>query len=291
MRAMYDNILVPTDGRPATDRALGRALALARTFDARVHALFVADVASNPTAISDSDRDALRSDLVTRGDSVVEAATQRGEEFGVTVVGEVCEGVPEQTIRAYAVDHEIDLVVMGTRARETDEATLGSTTRRVLGRPEVPVAVVPNGEGFLEPGHGMFDTVVIPTDGSDAAGRAADHGLSIAERYGAEIRAVYVVDTTSHELADTSRSVVGLLREGGHNAVETIAAAARDRNLPVSTAVLDGVPGEEIAGYAESAGSDLLVMGARGAGPGEYRLGSTAERIVRRSDVPVLTTV
>lgn len=40
----------------------------------------------------------------------------------------------------------------------------------------------------------MFDTVLISTDGSQFASRAAEHGLDIASRYDATVHALYVVD-------------------------------------------------------------------------------------------------
>ncbi|MEF8814948.1 MAG: universal stress protein [Halovenus sp.] len=57
----------------------------------------------------------------------------------------------------------------------------------------------------------MDDYVVTPADGSDAADRAADHALGIAERYGADVHVIYVVDTTADGFEDAPRSVVGLL--------------------------------------------------------------------------------
>ncbi|RLM77757.1 universal stress protein, partial [Halobellus sp. Atlit-38R] len=40
---MYSEILVPTDGSRAAERAIDHALNLAETYDARIHALYVVD--------------------------------------------------------------------------------------------------------------------------------------------------------------------------------------------------------------------------------------------------------
>jgi len=74
--------------------------------------------------------------------------------------------------------------------------------------------------------------VVIPTDGSDAAERAAEAALDIAEKYDAAVHTVYVLDTTIYDLEDVPRSIIGSLKEGGDNATETIADMARERDLP-----------------------------------------------------------
>lgn len=289
---MYDDILVPTDGRPGTDSAVARGLYFARQFDATVHALFVRDTELGPESLPDNDRAAVLEELETRGETAVRDIREWGKDLDIDVVTELREGVPERVITEYVTECDIDLIVMGRRARESDGSYIGSTTQRVLVRAPTPVIAVPVNDGELpEPGYGAFDRVVIPTDGSDVAERAATHGLAVAERYGADVRVVYVVDTTTHELADTSRSILGPLREGGRNALEDIAEEARDRNLPVSTAMLEGTPAEEILQYVDGTGGDFIAMGTHGTGSRsrEQLLGSTATRTIRRSTVPVLT--
>ncbi|WP_238479725.1 universal stress protein [Natranaeroarchaeum sulfidigenes] len=130
----------------------------------------------------------------------------------------------------------------------------------------------------------------MPADGSDAAERAARTALDVAERYGADIRVVYVVDPTAYDLGDAPRSIVGLLKTGGNAAVEEVATMAREGGLDVATTVRRGVPAEELFSYASMVDSDLLAMGTRGRSVGSGRLlGSTTARIVRRSSIPVLT--
>jgi len=287
---MYDDILVPTDGQPGTDEAVARGLHVARTFDATVHALFVLDTQLD-SALADDDRETVRDQLDSRGRTATEEVREWGDELDVTVVTSIREGVPGRTICEYATEHGCGLVMMGAQARDTDDRHIGTTTQSVLVTSPAPVVAVPQADrGLPDPGYGAFDRVVVPTDGSDVAEEAATHGLRVAERYGADVRVVYVVDTSTHELADTSRSILGPLREGGRNAVEQIAQAARDRALPVSTAMLEGSPAEELLGYAEGTGADLVAMGTHGSGTtGQDLLGSTAARVLRRSTVPVLT--
>jgi nucleotide-binding universal stress UspA family protein len=287
---MYDDILVPTDGQPGTDEAVARGLHVARTFDATVHALFVLDTQLD-SALTSNDRETVRDQLDSRGQTATEEVQEWGEDLDVDVVASVREGNPEETICEFAAESVCDLVMMGVQARDTDDRYIGTTTQSLLVESPAPVVAVPQGDrGLPDPGYGAFDRVVVPTDGSNAAEDAATHGLAVAERYGADVRVVYVVDTARHELAETSRSILGPLREGGRNAVEDIAEAARDRNLPVSTAMLEGSPAEELLGYADGTGADLVAMGTHGSGATRQGLlGSTATRVLRRSTVPVLT--
>jgi nucleotide-binding universal stress UspA family protein len=288
---MYDSILVPTDGSSGAEHATARAFDLARTGDATIHVLHAVGLS---TELDSTDTDEFRQQSEKRGREATVQIQDRATDLGLATVRAVREGPPYRTILEYVDENGIDLVVMGTHGRTGAERTrLGSTTERVITLANVPVmAVRLAADGTVpESSYGMYNHVVVPTDGSDAAERAADHTLDIAERYGADVHVVYVVDTTIYELADAPRSIVGLLKQGGQNAVERIATDARDRNLPVTTDVLRGVPHEEILAYARGVDADMIAMGTRGRTADTDRLlGSTTARVVRRSDVPVLTT-
>lgn len=290
---MYDNILVPTDGRPGTDAAIDRALDLARSFDATIHALYAFDTRLESAAMQAEDPEQIREQIMEQGHAATVEIQDRAAAVDVDVAREIREGTPESAILDYISEEGIDVVVMGTRGRtEPEKDHMGSTTQRVLTRAAVPVLTVALGEtGPLpESGYGMYNEIVIPTDGSDMAEKAAEHALTIAERYGADIRVIYVVDTTTYGFEDTPRSIIGVLKQGGQNAVETIAELARERNLPVTTSILRGVPEDEILQYVSGSDADLVAMGTRGVSAvDDLFLGSTTARVVRRSSVPVLT--
>jgi len=291
---MYDSILVPTDGSLGAETATTRAFDLARTGDATIHALHVIDPGVTSIALDSPDSEELRRRSEKRGREATVKIQERATDLGLDAVRAVSEGTPYRAILEYVNGNDIDLVMMGTHGRTGGErARLGSTTERVITFADVPVMAVRLAEDgdVPESGYGMYDRVVIPTDGSDAAERAADHALGIAERYGADVHVIYVVDTTTYEFEDVPRSIVGLLKQGGQNAVEEIATAARELNLPVTTDILRGVPYEEILAYASGVDADVIGMGTRGRTPDTDRLlGSTTARVVGRSDVPVLTT-
>ena len=228
-----------------------------------------------------------------RGRRATKDITDRGEARGLKVVRSEGEGTPHQVILEYVRENEIDLIVMGTHGmRSPDRVRLGSTTERVITLGNVPVMSVRlAGEGDAPDVDELsFEDVVIPTDGSDFAERAAQRALSLVESYDATVHAIYVVDTTTYDLKDAPRSIVGLLKEGGRRATDAIATEARDRGLAVRIDVLRGIPDEEVLSYADGVNADLIAMGTRGRAAGTDRLlGSTTARVVRRSDRPVLT--
>ena len=290
---MYDNILVPTDGSPEAENAIVRAFDLAQTGDARIHVLHVISPDVPAVDVDATESEELRQQSEKRGRETTVRIQERATDLGIDAVRTVHEGTPYRAILEYIDENEIDLVVMGTHGRTGGErARLGSTTERVITIADVPVMAVRLAEDDVvsESAYGMYDHVVIPTDGSDTAERAADHALGIAERYGADVHVIYVVDTTTYGFDDAPRSIVGLLKQGGQNAIEEIATDARELNLSVATNILRGVPHEEILKYASGVDADVIAMGTRGRTTETDRLlGSTTARVVRRSDVPVLT--
>ncbi|MXV63914.1 universal stress protein [Natronorubrum sp. JWXQ-INN-674] len=290
---MFDTILVPTDDSAGADATIGHAIELGETYGSAVHALYVVEAGSAPTELPDDERTTVRDRSEARGREATIRVTDRAEERGLDAAREVREGVPYREVLSYTANHDVDLVVMGTHGRTgADRVRLGSTTERVLTRADVPVLSVRLPEdGEPTPAAAVsYDRIVVPTDGSDHAERAAETALDVAETYDAEVCAVYVVDSTTYDLEDAPRSIVGLLKEGGRNATEAIAEMAHDRGLDVRTDVRRGPPAEELLEYASTIDASLVAMGTRGQTVGSGPLlGSTTARIVRRSTVPVLT--
>ncbi|KAB1191997.1 universal stress protein [Haloferax sp. MBLA0076] len=140
----------------------------------------------------------------------------------------------------------------------------------------------------------MYDSVLVPTDGSARSLAAARRAIDIADTYDATIRVLSVIDSSDLGLwtaADVPvERVQASLRDAAEMAVEEIASLADDAGLPCETAVRIGVPHREILDYAEEVGADLVVMATHGRTGLEHAiLGSTTERVVRLSEVPVLT--
>ena len=137
----------------------------------------------------------------------------------------------------------------------------------------------------------MYETILVPTDGSTAARKAVRHALDLAARVGASIHALSVVDTGGYaSIGASGGDVSERLREVAEEAVEWVATAARDAEVGVETVIREGSPPAEIVARAEAVGADLIVMGTHGRrGIDRYLLGSVTERVVRTAPVPVLT--
>lgn len=144
----------------------------------------------------------------------------------------------------------------------------------------------------------MYDHILVPTDGSDAAERAFEEALDLADLCDATVHAMYVIDNNAVAWAaggddlDYGADVSTLLEkleEDGEKLTTEIATKAEDRGIDITRAVVDGTPYRQILQYAEDNGIDCIVMGTYGRRGLDNVFGSTTERIVRRATVPVLT--
>ena len=138
----------------------------------------------------------------------------------------------------------------------------------------------------------MYDSILLPTDGSDGAAEALDHAIGAAEAYGADLHVVSVVDrrVVLAADADEKEAVEAELTEDADEAVDELATRATDASIEVTTATPQGVPYREILAYADDEDVDLLVLGTHGRTGREKRLnlGSTTERIVKAAERPLL---
>ena len=283
---MYDTIVVPTDGSPAAETAVETALAFARRFDATVHAITVTELDEVPAAIRSEATDELRE----HGEELLARFDTESSEAGVTATTRVLE-TTEPTHRAiidYATDHDADLIVMGTEGRTgVNRLVTGSVTERTLRLSPVPVLTV-HDQTPVDPD---FEHVLVPTDGSDPAGLAATHAITLAAAIDGGMHVVHVVDHSAVSGGFGSPEILDALEAAGKEAVDDVIDRADEAGLrSVEASVLSGTPVQALLDYVDERDIDLIVMGTHGrTGLDRYLLGSVTEKIVRLADVPVLT--
>lgn len=136
----------------------------------------------------------------------------------------------------------------------------------------------------------MYEQILFPTDGSEGATSALDHLLDIATRHEATVHIINVADTTRESLLGIRGDVIDTLEEEGERITKKTTNRAHQRGVTTVTEVLQGEPYSTIIDYAETRDIDLIVMPTHGRrGLERFLLGSTTERVVRQSDIPVLT--
>lgn len=133
----------------------------------------------------------------------------------------------------------------------------------------------------------MFETILIPVDGSDTARCAAAVGREFARRYDARLEVLHVVEEQSRlpGLGDDQTP-----EEKGREVLDEIADLVTGSTVEIDTRLVEGQPHEAITEHATETDSDLIVIGRHGrSGLRERLLGTVTDRVLRQTSVPVLT--
>jgi nucleotide-binding universal stress UspA family protein len=289
---MYDHILVPTDGSEHAERAADHAALLAEAFDATVHLLTVVDIegSAGPFSAGGVDDDYVEQRTADQREALAEQRATLPETIRVETT--VVTSTPAEGILDYVRDTDIDLVVMGTHGRSGLRRYLtGSVAERVLRLSPVPVLTVrATDASAVSSGYG---DILVPTDGSERAKAAVAHALALADAFGSTVHAVSVVnvgDIATGAEASVPPDLLDELEDAATAATEAIANEADAAGLDSVTAVWTGRPKHDLLEYVGDHDIELVVMGTHGrTGLDRVLLGSTAEALVRRADVPVVT--
>jgi nucleotide-binding universal stress UspA family protein len=137
---MYNHILVPVDGSPEAENAVGHAVHLADAVGAEIHALYVS---GDPESDDSAD-----TSVTERGRRALEDVRERADEYGIPVDTTVAEGDPATTIAEVAETSNADLIVMGTHGRDgVDRLINGSVAEHVGRLVSIPVTTIRLGNG------------------------------------------------------------------------------------------------------------------------------------------------
>ncbi|WP_439025428.1 universal stress protein [Haloarchaeobius sp. DT45] len=284
---MYDDILLPVDDSTEATAVVHHAAEIAHWADANLRVLNVADTGRDSVTVVDTD---VVDTLVREGETVVSEVAATLDTLGVDYTTDVVQGDPAPTIVEYAERYDYDLVVMPTHARQNlSRYLLGSVTEKVVRLSSVPVLTA----RLLEDDSLRFpyESILLPTDGSDTALHAAEHGLDLAAALDAQIHVLSVVDDDALGLDVRSTAAEDESEGAASEAIDAVVTAAEERGIEdVTSHVERGSPDEVIAAFVESNDVDAVVMGTTGRrGVDRILLGSVAEKTVRSVSVPVIT--
>ena len=142
----------------------------------------------------------------------------------------------------------------------------------------------------------LIRKILVATDGSELAMRAAHYAAEIARCMGAEVtilNAAEVSGLTEFVTYSIEAGKKPSQRGTGEEIVDRARKPFLDTGVRTHTKVVEGYAVEVILREAEDGKYDLIVMGSRGAGMGLIRrvvfgLGSVAERVVGNAPCPVL---
>lgn len=267
-------ILLATDLSSRCDRALDRALFLARQWNARLVALTVVesdadggiDPASTHRRLSAHDR--VRRDIAS-GDAHME----------VEVV--VREGDVSDQISAVAAETGCSLIVTGTARNELfGRIILGSTVERLSRTSRLPLLTVHCRV------HGPYERIVVASDFSSSSRHALDTVMDLIP--GAQPTVFHAFDVPFLGLMDTQRDeILAKARSESMAAAQDFLREAGHPALPVVLA--QGDPAARLREHAGAHDIELIVVASHGRSA-LYRvlIGSIARRIVETASCDTL---
>jgi len=140
----------------------------------------------------------------------------------------------------------------------------------------------------------MYKKILLPTDGSEYANKAAEHAIWIAKKSNAEIIALTVMETSTLiglPADDLIIRIKEVLEEEASNSLDKIKKIVEESgyNIKLTLKTDEGSPADSILDMIEKEGIDLVVMGTSGKhGLDRFLLGSVTEKVVRSAKCPVL---
>jgi nucleotide-binding universal stress UspA family protein len=306
---MYRSLLVPLDGSPFAEHALALALSIAKRAEAEVKLVYVYD----PLQADYSEANLLTKHVWTtewtdRYRAYLDDIAQRLGAGGAKITAPaILQGDVSSTICRYAIDNQVDLVVMTTHARgPVARMWLGSVADRLIRELSRPVLLVrPSDEKVDLTADPIFRHALIPLDGTPAAEEILKPGVALGELMGAEYTLLRVVrpgapvhyppegalpDSSPESIREQLQRVDTELRRQGQEYLDEVAHRLRGDLLRVHTRVIQEThAAEAVIDAAQELSSDLIAMQTHGRrGVSRLLLGSVADKVLRGSKVPLL---
>ena len=138
----------------------------------------------------------------------------------------------------------------------------------------------------------MYRKMLIPLDRSELGEKVLPYATEICARLGLELTLINVISQEEHERASTYKpyldGVAERLLNKAHYVQRSTGLTIGKETVRVQTVVTAGNPPEEILHYSEQNKVDLILMATHGrSGIGRWALGSVADKVLRKSKVPV----
>ena len=293
-RSGWDPIVVPLDGSPFAEHALGYAGAIAGAVGARLRLVLVHELppppgtpdavklyASVEVAVRKSQRAYLR-----------ETAHRLRDRWKVQVTALSPDGPVGPALLRYLNEMEPGLVVMSTHGRGSiGRALLGSVADRVVREAKAPVLLV------RAPSEGWTPSdILVPLDGSGLAEAALGPAVDLARAAGGRLTLVQVVVPVSSvtdppmSFSGSDERLTDLRRREAQDYLDGVADRIREQGVTASAAaVVAGSPAGALIDLAGGGHVSLVVMASHGrGGMRRLALGSVADKMVRAASAPVL---
>lgn len=300
---MYKKMLVPLAVSELSAATLPYAKELAARLDLTVILFYVLSQAERGTISQ------LKADIDHKVEIVKRQAEEAKKRIGielknrpVQVLGEVAIGSPAEEITRYAVEKDVDLILMATHARSgIKRLVMGSVTDKVVRTSNVPVWLVrPGAPEEVIYDHWPGKTILVPLDGSEPAEIVLPHVEALAKQHGENVNVILLRSYTrpmpppvaegatvsSYEYIETEAA---FRRQTAEKYLTHIGKQLTDKGLVVRSEVMEGRPDEQIIDYANGNPYNIIVMATKAqTGLRRAARGSVATSVLQKADSPVV---
>jgi nucleotide-binding universal stress UspA family protein/nitrite reductase/ring-hydroxylating ferredoxin subunit len=248
----YKRIVLATDGLASAETAEAVAASLAAATKGK---LTVVHAYQDPA----------------RAEAAVARALGFAEREGVKTETVLAADEPAEAIVRAAAERDADVIVTGSRGLFREEQLFGSVVRKVVANAPCDVLLTRARERPAAPGRALYRRILLATDGSATADRAARKAYALATRLEASMTLVFVGHPKTGELVlgDTAASI--------------------GEGQPVGLVILDGDPAQQIIATARDEGFDLVIVGNKGmTGARAALLGSVPRDVAAYAECDVL---
>jgi nucleotide-binding universal stress UspA family protein len=270
-------IVVPIDWSEQSLIALEQAANVAETLSSSLHLIYVKD---GPGVFSSAATKTYQEELEKE---VLEKLKETGysltKERGISITYEVRAGKIYEQINQVAEDKEALFIIMGTSGGSGLKGRfIGSNALRVVKQSSVPVITI-KGKHHTK----GCKTIVLPLDLTKETREKVGKAIEFAQSFQSKIVIVSVLETKDdYQLNHLRRQMVQVHRY------------AEDHGVEVTSDMIEknGTVANTIIGFANKVNGDLLmIMTQQESDFTDLFIGSQAQEIIHKSDVPVLSII
>jgi nucleotide-binding universal stress UspA family protein len=298
---MFKKLLIPLDGSPLAEQAIGQAAAIARAANAAIDLVLV----HQPFPFGAFDDAPWNSDAWNEERQYVESLeAEISAGSSVPVTHAILRGEAVDMICRRIADVAADLVVMTSHGRTgASRAWMGSVADGVLRHSTVPVLTLRPIEGKTrrDAAHHLFEHVLVPVDGSALSTEVFAAATALATCSGARLSLLRVVQPVPLISLDAGIPYASMPGPVDDPATTRIADEAREQLQETTRRLRDeaGVEigahlvvgprvGPAILDFARTHDIDVIAMSTHGRGKSRFLVGSVADKVLRGSGLPML---
>lgn len=275
-----NKIVVPVDFGEQANIALEQAAHLAKMIDADITLIYVMESGGFlGRFLSKQQDEEMRKEIEQKMDELIEKVEK---EQGVKCDKVIAQGTVYDKIDEVAAMLGAKFIVMGTNGAATGRKRfVGSNTLRVVRSSSIPVITI-KGKHHRD----GCRNIVVPLDLTKETREKVTKAMEFAKMYSSDVRIVSVLFSTDEFIVNR------LTRQ-----LSQVKAYVEKHGVRCTGEIIKGIKGEESLGqiiidYANKVEGDLLlIMTQQEQDITDLFIGSAAQEIIYKSDIPVLSIV